>query len=149
MVNEEHLRPMVKMAMFDKNEGNACRPMIQYARADYVSMQMLRSFFSGSIAFLIFFALWALYDIERLLGMFTAELFMNFVITIGIRYAVFVIFYLVITYFIYQQRYTQGRRKIKKYYVNLKTLNKIYAWEEKIKSPVQKEQNDKEWVEKW
>ena len=47
MVNEERLRPMVKMAMFDKNEGKHCKPMIEYSRQDYVAMEMLKSFVTG------------------------------------------------------------------------------------------------------
>ena len=38
MVNEERLHHMIKMAIFDTNQGKECKPMTQYARKDYVSL---------------------------------------------------------------------------------------------------------------
>lgn len=51
MVNEERLHHMIKMAIFDTNQGKECKPMTQYARKDYVSLRMLGSFVSGTIGF--------------------------------------------------------------------------------------------------
>lgn len=51
MVNEERLHYMIKMAEFDTNDRKASRPMMQYARRDYVSLQLLKSFIVGTIAF--------------------------------------------------------------------------------------------------
>ena len=50
MVNEERLHYMIKMAEFDTNDRKASRPMMQYARRDYVSLQLLKSFIVGTIA---------------------------------------------------------------------------------------------------
>ena len=49
MVNEERLHYMVKIAEFDTNDRKKCRPMMQYARRDYVSLQMLKSFVAGRL----------------------------------------------------------------------------------------------------
>ena len=43
MVNEERLHHMIKMAIFDTNQGKECKPMTQYARKDYVSLRMLEA----------------------------------------------------------------------------------------------------------
>ena len=51
MVNEERLHHMIKMAIFDTDQGKECKPMTQYARKDYVSLRMLGSFVSGTIGF--------------------------------------------------------------------------------------------------
>ncbi len=139
MIHEERLRPMVKMAMFDKNEGNACKPMIQYARADYVSMQMLKSFVSGTIAFGILCVLWGLYDTEELMQVINGAHIMGFVVDVAIRYAVFLVVYLAATYIVYQIRYSHRRKQVKNYYKYLKDINKIYEREERLKSPAQQE----------
>lgn len=135
MINEERLRPMVKMAMFDKNEGNACKPMIQYARTDYISMQLLRSFISGSIAFAILCVMWALYDTESLMGMLNAAYIMSFITAVALRYVLFMFVYLAATYVVYQVRYTHRRKMVKAYYKNLQNINKIYEREDKLKTP--------------
>ena len=139
MVNEERLRPMVKAAMFDKNDGAECKPMIEYGREDYVAMQLLESFVTGSIAFAILFGMWVLCDIDKVLGMLNAEKMMEFVIGVGIRYGVFLVIYLVATYIVYHLRYSKGRKKVKKYYASLKKINSIYAREDKLKTPAHKE----------
>ncbi|MBQ8280017.1 MAG: hypothetical protein IJZ23_09280 [Roseburia sp.] len=135
MINEERLRPMVKMAMFDKNEGKACKPMIQYARTDYISMQLLRSFISGSIAFAILCVMWALYDTEAMMGMLNAAYIMEFITAVALRYVLFMFVYLTATYVVYQIRYTHRRKMVKTYYKNLQDINKIYEREDKLKAP--------------
>ena len=137
MVNEERLRPMVKMAMFDKNEGKHCKPMIEYARQDYVAMEMLKSFVTGTIAFMLMFGIWAVRDIDRAMGMLNAAYLKDFIVDVGLKYLVFLLAYLIVTYVVYQIRYTQGRKKVKKYYNSLKAVNKMYEREEKLRTPSQ------------
>lgn len=135
MVNEERLKPMVKMAMFDKNDGAECKPMIEFAREDYVAWQLLGSFITGSIAFVILLAMWVLMDTEKFLNMLNAEELMGLIISIGIRYAIFLFIYLVATYVVYQLRYSYGRKKVKKYFASLKRINNIYTREDKLRAP--------------
>lgn len=139
MINEERLRPMVKMAMFDKNDGVDCRPMIQYARTDYVSMELLKSFITGTIAFIILCVMWAMYDTATFLSMLNALYIKDFILTVAWRYVVFLVVYLVATYIVYQLRFSSGRKKVKDYYKNLKDMNKIYEREEHLKSSAQKD----------
>lgn len=139
MIHEERLKPMIKMAMFDKNDGKACKPMIQYARTDYISMQLLGSFVTGSIAFVILCVIWVLYDTQELMkllnGAYVFELFKG---TLA-KYGIFMMIYLTVTYIVYQIRYSYRRRQVKVYYKNLKEINMIYEREEKLKIPSQQE----------
>lgn len=139
MVNEERLRPMVKMAIFDKRNGTECKPMIEYAREDYVAIQLLGSFITGSIAFAILFGIWALCDVEKILGMLNANKLGDFLVGIGVRYVAFLVIYLMATYVVYHLRYSNGRKKVKKYYASLKKINNIYAREDKLKAPVHRD----------
>ena len=50
-----------------------------------------------------------------------------------VKYIVFMIAYMAITYFVYNRRYTKGRREVKKYYGNLKKLTQLYEREAKLK----------------
>lgn len=134
MVNEERLRHMIKMASFDAKDGKACKPMIQYSRSDYVSLQMIRSFIAGSIAFALLVGLWALYSMDALMQMINSMDIPAFIVSIVIKYVIFMLIYLMATYLVSQVKYTTGRRKVKKYYNNIKKVNKIYEREEKLKS---------------
>lgn len=133
MVNEERLRHLIKIARFDANDGKRCKPMTQYARKDYVSLQMLKSFVMGTITYMLMFAVWALYATETLVKKITGSQLQGFVVTVLVLYAVFMLIYLAATYIVFQVKYTEGRRKVKKYYNSLKKVNQMYDREERLK----------------
>lgn len=139
MIHEERLKPMIKMAMFDKNDGKACKPMIQYARNDYISMQLLGSFVTGSIAFAILFVMWVLYDTQGLVKMLNGAYVFELLKGVLVKYGIFMMIYLAVTYIVYRIRYSYRRRQVKVYYKNLKEINMIYEREEKLKVPSQQE----------
>lgn len=134
MVNEERLRHLIKISKFDTNDGKKCKPMIQYARKDYVSMQILQSFVTGTISYGLILVIWALYSMESLMkGINTQEL-SEFLITLIVLYLIFMLIYFIATYIVFQVKYTHGRRKVKKYYSSLKKVNQMYEREERLKS---------------
>ena len=47
-------------------------------------------------------------------------------------YLVFLAAYLMITYIIYNRRYTKGRKQVKEYYNRLKRVSSLYREEENI-----------------
>lgn len=140
MVNEERLRHMIKMAQFDTNDGKRCKPMTQYARKDYVSLQLLGSFVTGTICYGLLLGLWALYSMESLLEQINKIDIRGALITLLVSYIVFLVIYLTATYIIYNMKYTDGRKKVKKYYSNLKKVNQMYEREERLKTT-----GDKDW----
>lgn len=134
MVNEQRLHSMIKIAKFDANDGKSCKPMIQYARKDYVALQLLKSFVIGTIAFFIMLGLWVLYSMETLMKQINNMDLIRSAITLGILYGVFMVIYLLATYIIFNVKYTYGRKKVKKYYAGLKKINAMYLREERLKS---------------
>lgn len=134
MVNEQRLHSMIKIAKFDANDGKSCKPMIQYARKDYVALQLLKSFVIGTIAFFIMLGLWVLYSMETLMKQINNMDLIQSAITLGILYGVFMVIYILATYIIFNVKYTYGRKKVKKYYAGLKKINAMYLREERLKS---------------
>ena len=134
MVNEERLRHMIKMSQFDTNDGKRCKPMTQYARKDYVSMRLLGSFVTGTIAYGLLLVIWVLYSMEELAGILSSLDIQGALIALGVSYVVFILFYLGATYIVFNMKYTEGRRKVKKYYNSLKKVNQMYEREERLKS---------------
>lgn len=130
MLNQERVQEMTKMAMFDQKEGRIYAPVIQYFRKDYVAKEMLKSLLSGTIAFGIVVALYGLCHVEELLEQLNAidvrQVVMQMLLCYGIGMAV----YLCVTYVVYFMRYKTGRKKVKKYYMHLKRVNKIYQEDE-------------------
>lgn len=134
MVNEERLRHMIKLSQFDENDGKRCKPMTQYARKDYVSLQALISFVTGTISYALIFGLWALYSMDGLFEKINKMEIREAVISLVLSYLVFMVIYLGVTYIIFNVKYTEGRKKVKKYYASLKKVNQMYEREEKLKT---------------
>ena len=134
MVNEERLRHLIKMAQFDTNDGKQCKPMTQYARKDYVSMRLLGSFVTGTICYGLLMGMWGLYATEELLAKLNKFYIQGLVMTAVVPYLVFMVIYLGATWVIFNMKYTEGRRKVKKYYNNLKKVNQMYEREERLRT---------------
>lgn len=139
MVNEERLHYMIKMARFDANDGKKCKPMTQYARNDYVSLQLLKSFVTGTICYGLLLLLWGLYSMEKLMEMLNQIDILGLLITVVGLYISFMIIYLTATWFVYEMKYTDGRRKVKKYFNSLKKVNQMYEREKRLKMPGSKD----------
>lgn len=134
MVNEERLRHMIKLSQFDQNDGKRCKPMTQYARKDYVSLQMLGSFVTGTMSYALLFGLWALHSLEELFETINGMEIRGIITSLALSYAVFMVIYLGATYIIFNVKYTDGRKKVKKYYGSLKKVNQMYEREERLKA---------------
>lgn len=130
MLNQERVREMTRLAIFDKNEGKECKPMTQYFRGDYIAKEMLKSVVAGTVAFAVVAAMGVLYWAEDLLEKINSIDFRKIAVSAILCYVAYLSVYLIITYLVYYIRYARGRQKIKKYYIHLKKVNKIYFDEE-------------------
>ena len=139
MVNEERLKNLIKMAEFDTYEGKRCKPMTQYARRDYVSLQVLKSFVAGTVTYMLMFAIWALCSMESLIKKLAGPELQGFAITLILLYIAFILIYLIATYIVFNIKYTEGRRKVKRYYGSLKKVNRMYEREDRLKAPENKD----------
>lgn len=126
MLNEERVILMTKMASYEEGEGKKNMSLGRYFRGDYISLQLLRAFFSSTIAYLLGFGLYVLYDFETLIAdIYKMDLFV-FAKNIIMWYAIFVVGYCVVTYAICAYRYAQAKKSLKLYYHNLKKLDSLY-----------------------
>ena len=101
MISKERVRHMTKLAEFENEESKACQKATQYFRRDYVTMELIKSFFAGTIAFGLLFVLWLFYDMENLVKKINDMDMIGFGIRIVMVYLVFLAAYLMITYIIY------------------------------------------------
>ena len=44
MLNEERIRSMTKLAIYENNEGKKTIPLTHYYKSDYISKSMMKSF---------------------------------------------------------------------------------------------------------
>ena len=48
MVNEEKVKIMNRLAMYEHGEGRKYLPVSRYYRSDYIGLALIRNFFSGN-----------------------------------------------------------------------------------------------------
>lgn len=133
MVNEERLQHMIRLSQFDENDGKSCKPMTQYARKDYVALQMLISFVTGTLSYALLFGLWALQSVDELFAWINTMEIQTLVMIFVLTYLAFLVFYLGVTYIVFHVKYTEGRKKVKKYYASLKKVNQMYEREDRLR----------------
>ena len=127
MVNEDRIKLMTRMAAYEKEEHKKNKTIVSFFRSDYISMQMLKSVVSTTIAFGIIFSLYVLYDFEVFMKeIYRMDMF-QFAKSVIIIYLIFLSITLVVTYVVSLYRYNKALQSTKLYYANLKKLSRIYG----------------------
>ncbi len=126
MLNEERVILMTKLASYESGEGKRNVKIGNYFKGDYVAVEMMKAFVYGTIAFALGFGLYILYDFEVFMqDIYKMDLF-TFAQNLLTYYAVFIVGYCIVSYFIFSYRYKQVRKNLKRYYHNLKKLMVLY-----------------------
>ncbi len=126
MLNEERVILMTKLASYEAGEGKKNVKIGNYFKGDYITIEMMKTFVYGTIAFVLGFGLYILYDFEVFMqDIYKMDLF-TFIQNLVIYYLVFIVLYGIASYFIFSHRYKQVRKNLKRYYHNLKKLMLLY-----------------------
>ena len=135
MLDKDRIKLMTKLAAYEQGEGKEYIPISRYRRKDYVVVQMIKTFFCSTIAFVILFFLNILYKAETWLDTLYQMDYQEYVFEILVYYVIFVAIYQVIAWLIYGKRYQKGQKNLKQYQSGLKKVEKLYEREEKQLSP--------------
>lgn len=127
MIDEERIILMSRLASYEDNEGKKNIKIGKYFRSDYITIQMLKAFFGGTISFLLCFALYIFCDFEVFMqDLYKIDL-VRFAQNALMYYLVFIAIYGVVCYFLAMYRYISARKSLKGYYQSLKKLGKMYS----------------------
>lgn len=126
MLNEEKIKLMTGISMFEKREGRRISVVNRFFRSDYIGQYVLRSFLGYTFSWLLGTGLAVLYKAEDILGtMNFGELRGDLTLYVA-AYLVGLAVYLLITVAVYWRRYEHARRGMKVYTAKLKRLEKRY-----------------------
>ncbi len=133
MVNEERVKQLYKIAVYEQNEEKEHRQAGQFYRSDYIGKEVVKSFFSGSIAYLIMLALWAISNWNMVMHQInTLEIVDTFVVAVVI-YILFLAAYIFVTALVYYYRYKNSKKCLEAYIKELKAAHIMFEREEKLK----------------
>ena len=95
---------------------------------------MIKSFFSGTIAFILLVVLWGIGDVSALIAFINNADVIDLLIHIVMLYAGFMAIYLFITAVVYRVRYDKRRRKLHQYAKHVNKVQEMYRREDKLKA---------------
>lgn len=127
MLNEEKIRLMTGIAMYEKKAEKDIFPVTRYFKSDYVGSHMIRSLITYTFTCLMFVALWLLYQIEDIFNTMDISILISSAKYIGIVYVVGLVFYMLVTMIVYSRRYNMALKSLKVYQAKLRRLEKKYS----------------------
>ena len=134
MLNEEKVKVMNRLAMYEKTKGRKYLPVSKYYRSDYIGLALIKNFFLVTIGYCLILAGIAAYFGEYLIDNIHK---MNLVMLgayVVAGYVAVLVLYSVLTYVQYTVKYSRAKKSVKVYYEMLTQLSKIYGREEKRSS---------------
>lgn len=133
MINEERVTEMYHMAVYDRDTNRQTEQMRAYYGRDYVGKEVLKSIFSGTIAYGLILVMAGMGMMQDMEAVFDSMDLTGTIVGLVLLYLAFEALYIVITVAVYRKRFREGRAELKLYAKHLKKVNKMYAREDKIK----------------
>ncbi|MDY5021546.1 MAG: hypothetical protein SPE99_04005 [Blautia sp.] len=131
MLNEEKVKIMNRLAMYEQGEGKKYLPVSKYYRTDYIGLALIKNFFLVTIGYGLMLVGLAAYFGEYLMENIHKMNLVRMGIYIVVGYAGVLLLYSLVTYIQYSVKYHRAKKSVKRYYEELTRLEKIYGREEK------------------
>ena len=133
MVNEERVKQLYKIAIYEQNEEKEHRQTGQFYRSDYIGKEVVKSFFSGSIAYVLMVMLWAIANWTMVMHQINTLEIIDTFITAVVIYIIFIMAYIFITALVYYYRYKHSKQRLDSYIKDLKAAHVMFEREEKLR----------------
>ncbi len=130
MVNEEKVKQMTKLAIYEKEHGRSKIAISRCYRWDYVSIQAVKTWIFASVSYAMLCGVILgsnLFDITDIFLDMGAKVS---AIYLFIMYIVFCMIFLLIGFVVYNVRYTSSLKSVLKYNEELMKLYDLYVAEE-------------------
>lgn len=137
MLNEEKVKIMSHLAMYEQGEGRRYLPVSRYYRSDYIGLALIKNFFLVTIGYVLGLAGLAAYFSEYLMDNVNKINLVAVGIYIVVGYLIVLVVYSVLTYIQYSVKYSRAKKSVREYYQDLTKLEKIYGREE-MRAPVRR-----------
>ncbi len=131
MVNEEKVKLMTKLAIYENTKGKKQLNISKYYKRDYVRFQMFKTAVSSTIAFMILLFAYCMLNAEQLLLKLNDLDFLGVAAKVGVLYVVFLVIYMLVAWVVYANKYEKIKPDVVMYNRNLKRLKEMYDREEK------------------
>lgn len=133
MLNENKVKMMTKMAIYEKNEGKKMLRNARYYKGDYVALAALKSTIATTLAFIIIVIMIAISNTETIIKQINSMDYAALGRKIAAYYIISLIIYAIISGVYSAYQYDKSRSGIKKYFMRLNKLERFYNGQRKRK----------------
>ena len=132
MLNEDKIRLMSKMALFESGDGKEAISIDKYSKKDYLFIQVIKAWALSTIGFVLLLFLTLLLCLAVVSKAMVVVRLSSVLIFGIVFYVAFVVFFCVISRSHASRRYDEAKEKIKVYKEYVNKLNEIYDEEESL-----------------
>lgn len=126
MVNEDKIKLMTKLAVYEQGEGKKTLPVMQYFQGDYIVFNVIKTFISITVAYGIILLMACVLGNQYLMENIHKMSIEQLVGRAVFGYILVLAVYLTVALVVYAKRYSEAKRSAKKYYNQLKKLSSYY-----------------------
>lgn len=129
MVNNDKVRLMTKLALYENKQGKEDIRLSKYFKMDYVRYEMIKSIIFATIAYLVILGLIIFYRSEQIIKDALKLDYKSIGIKVLFIYVILITIYGAGSAIFFSYRYNKSRKKLGRYFKLLKRLNKLYKEE--------------------
>ncbi len=133
MINEDKLKLMTSIALFEKREGRHLKAARNYFRSDYISRCLLRSFIGYTLCWLMVAALSIVCRAEDFLAILSLAEMESYITEYAAGYLIGLAVYMILTLIVSYKQYSHSARVMRIYLARLKRLEKRYEFQQRVK----------------
>lgn len=122
---------MTKLAIYEQKEGKEDINISKYYKLDYIRLNILKTIVSITVGYLLLLLMFIAYKSEYIINKAVTLDYKSIGFYILVIYIMLIIIYVLSTIITYSIKYNTSRKRLKKYYKNLKELREIYMEEVK------------------
>lgn len=129
MVNENKVKIMTKMAMYEHNEGTEDIAVSTYYKKDYMSLKVLISLIWVTFGYIVALLVFGVSFADEIMEHLSIGFLILLVAGVMAGYCVLLLGYGIGAYHFYQEKFIAARKRVKKFNQMLTRLNKMYEKE--------------------
>jgi len=133
MLNEDKIRLMNEIAVFEKKEGKKAVPAEKYFESDFVARRMMQSFFAFTLCYILIMVVAVLYNMEILVSSITMSALVNAGRKMIVLYAAGLFLFELVTWFVCGKQYRAAEEIRKRKLSLLNRLGKRYELQDKAR----------------
>ena len=126
MVNNDRIRIMTKLAIYESKEGKEHIHLSKYYKVDYVRYEMIKSIIFATISYVVICGLIIFYRSEEIIKNALTLNYKSIGMTALAYYVILITIYGAGSAMLFSYKYDRSRKKLGRYYKLLRRLNNIY-----------------------